>query len=64
MDEKSSTRAAIYAVAVMLMAAYIVFVMTRMARTDGAKQTLLVLGIALAAGALAAGAGLATRRRS
>jgi hypothetical protein len=53
----------VLAVVAVLLSAYIVFLALKMARTDAARQTLLVLGVALAAGLLTAGAGLVKTRR-
>jgi hypothetical protein len=56
-------KAGLLAIAVTLMAVYIVFIVTRMARSHLANVHLLAIAIGLGLGVLAGGLGLASGRR-
>lgn len=63
MDGKSAFKGIVMLVAAAAMAGYVVFILTRMARSPQTSTNLAVLAIALGVGALAAGLGLAGRRK-
>ena len=64
MEKQSSSKQVVLGIAIALMALYVVFVVTHMARSARAKEQLLAIALAVGAGVLAGAVGLVIGRVS